>query len=269
MALKTDYKDAMFDGSRKYRITENDDGTVTIEDVTSYTQTGDKFGANDVNGTNEEVNRVAGELETAKGKIENKAESNHTHSADKVGAFGSDTLHGPALIADANNLTNGAWKLGADALNLPVAGKPSMIYHKDWDVNFASQIALTFDACVVFRFKRGGTWEPWQTHFLPKYGGEVDGPLHVINGNVFRVMYQGYNTEIHQYNACAYLRSTDGTTYTDLLVGVGVEPAYQRKVGDVLEMYKLYGTHNITGGTWDLWSGNSALTNNFIYQQYE
>ena len=56
MALKTDYKDAMFDGNRKYRITENDDGTVTIEDVTSYTQTGDKFGANDINNVNAAVN---------------------------------------------------------------------------------------------------------------------------------------------------------------------------------------------------------------------
>ena len=99
MALKTDYKDAMFDGNRKYRITENDDGTVTIEDVTIYTQAGDKFGANDVNGTNEEVNRVAGELETAKGNIENKAESNHTHSADDVGAAPSTHTHAAGDIA--------------------------------------------------------------------------------------------------------------------------------------------------------------------------
>lgn len=56
MALKTDYKDAMFDGDRKYRITANTDGTSRIADETAYTQEGDSFGANDINATNKAVN---------------------------------------------------------------------------------------------------------------------------------------------------------------------------------------------------------------------
>ena len=56
MALKTDYKDAMFDGNRKYRITANTDGTSGITDETAYTQEGDFFGANDINATNKAVN---------------------------------------------------------------------------------------------------------------------------------------------------------------------------------------------------------------------
>ena len=36
--LKTDYKDAMYDGARKYRITANTDGTSVIADETVYTQ---------------------------------------------------------------------------------------------------------------------------------------------------------------------------------------------------------------------------------------
>ena len=62
MALRTDYQDAMFDGKRKYRLIENDDSTVSLADATTYTQEGDKFGANDINETNTEVNRVANEL---------------------------------------------------------------------------------------------------------------------------------------------------------------------------------------------------------------
>lgn len=55
--LKTDYKDAMYDGTRKYRITANTDGTSVIADETAYTQEGDSFGANDINATNAAVNR--------------------------------------------------------------------------------------------------------------------------------------------------------------------------------------------------------------------
>ena len=58
MALKVDYKDAMFDGDRKYRITANGDGTSKIADETDYTQEGDPFGANDINATNAAVNRL-------------------------------------------------------------------------------------------------------------------------------------------------------------------------------------------------------------------
>lgn len=58
MSLKTDYKDAMFDGARKYRITENPDGSSGITDETTYTQAGDPFGANDINATNVEINKI-------------------------------------------------------------------------------------------------------------------------------------------------------------------------------------------------------------------
>ena len=59
--LKTDYKDAMYDGARKYKITSNADGTSGITDETVYTQEGDPFGANDINSTNKASNRINGE----------------------------------------------------------------------------------------------------------------------------------------------------------------------------------------------------------------
>ena len=57
--LKTDYKDAMFDGARKYKISQNPDGTSGIADETTYTQKGDLFGSNDMNETNGAINALA------------------------------------------------------------------------------------------------------------------------------------------------------------------------------------------------------------------
>ena len=58
MGLKTDYKDAMFDGQRRYRLIPNEDGTYSLPDETTYTQKGDKFGANDINTTNRAINQI-------------------------------------------------------------------------------------------------------------------------------------------------------------------------------------------------------------------
>jgi len=58
MGLKADYKDAMYDGQRRYRLISNEDGTYSLPDATVYTQQGDKFGANDINATNKAINRI-------------------------------------------------------------------------------------------------------------------------------------------------------------------------------------------------------------------
>ena len=63
MALRTDYKDDILDtsvnGKRKYNLITNSDGTVSLEDVTEYSQVGDSFGGADINRTNEEINRIS------------------------------------------------------------------------------------------------------------------------------------------------------------------------------------------------------------------
>ena len=43
-------------GKRKFAITDNGDGTYSIEDVTEYTQIGSDFGASQMNQTNQAVN---------------------------------------------------------------------------------------------------------------------------------------------------------------------------------------------------------------------
>ena len=56
--LKMNYTNDVFEGNRKYQITDNSDGTKSIEDVTVYTSEGDMFGADDINAINAEVNRL-------------------------------------------------------------------------------------------------------------------------------------------------------------------------------------------------------------------
>lgn len=44
-----DYKNDIFFGDRKYKTVGNDDGSISLKDVTTYQQEGDTFGAGDMN----------------------------------------------------------------------------------------------------------------------------------------------------------------------------------------------------------------------------
>ena len=58
--LPTNFKDdilgASMGGKRRYNLIQNSNGTVSLEDVTSYTQVGSDFGAAQMNQTNKAVN---------------------------------------------------------------------------------------------------------------------------------------------------------------------------------------------------------------------
>lgn len=56
--LKNNYMDALFDGQRRYRMAKNEDGTYSFQDETTYTQEGDRFGANDANSITGAINRI-------------------------------------------------------------------------------------------------------------------------------------------------------------------------------------------------------------------
>lgn len=62
--LPTDYKDMSFTGNRKYNKIQNDDGTISFQDVTVY-QNRDKafFGADTANKMNEALNTIMTALE--------------------------------------------------------------------------------------------------------------------------------------------------------------------------------------------------------------
>lgn len=58
--LPTNFKDdvlaAQMVGKRRYRVIQNEDGTISLEDVTNYSQIGSNFGAAQTNATNLAVN---------------------------------------------------------------------------------------------------------------------------------------------------------------------------------------------------------------------
>lgn len=68
MPLKTDYKNDILNdsmiGRRRYRITNNDDGSVSFVDISEYDQVGDLLDAEDVNKANELLNRLDGHKHT-------------------------------------------------------------------------------------------------------------------------------------------------------------------------------------------------------------
>jgi hypothetical protein len=73
-ALKTNYKDDVFTGKRKYTMTNNGDGTVSFTDVTQYSQIGDNYGASDINMQNQVINQkgtvVSNTIIPVSGRIE-------------------------------------------------------------------------------------------------------------------------------------------------------------------------------------------------------
>lgn len=63
MALKTDYQDQILNTSvntsRQYEVTNNDNNTISLTDVSVYTQDGDDFTAAIINQTNDMVNQLS------------------------------------------------------------------------------------------------------------------------------------------------------------------------------------------------------------------
>ena len=55
-ALRTDYQDDVFSGSRKYNMVSNQDGTISFVDRTEYSQVGDVYGAAEINAQNAAIN---------------------------------------------------------------------------------------------------------------------------------------------------------------------------------------------------------------------
>lgn len=57
--FKDDIMNSAMNGKRRYRMINNSDGTISLEDVTTYDQVGSNFGAAQMNATNKAVNAAA------------------------------------------------------------------------------------------------------------------------------------------------------------------------------------------------------------------
>lgn len=71
--LRTDFYDDILDasmnGKRRYKLIENNDGTVSLEDVTVYEQVGSNFGAGQINSTNAQINSMAAQISELNKKV--------------------------------------------------------------------------------------------------------------------------------------------------------------------------------------------------------
>lgn len=70
--LSTGFKDDILSdssGRRKFQMIQNDDGTVSFEDVTDYSQTGSTYGAKEVNEERAAINAIIDELSKKQSQI--------------------------------------------------------------------------------------------------------------------------------------------------------------------------------------------------------
>lgn len=74
--LPVNFKDDVIDTSvsdkRRYNLIENSDGTTSLEDVTTYTQIGSDFGAEQINQTNRTVNSLIDGLANVEKAVESE-----------------------------------------------------------------------------------------------------------------------------------------------------------------------------------------------------
>ena len=109
--LRTDYRDDILDltqnTQRKYRMITNDDGTVSFEDVTVYSQIGDSFGAAD-------VNTITDALNNTEGSVRYNVETDMIQIVDANGVW-HDWLAGGLQTLDLLTLNAGDWTVSGSA----------------------------------------------------------------------------------------------------------------------------------------------------------
>lgn len=72
--LKTDFQDDIIDTSvsdkRRFNIINNSDGTISLEDVTTYKKIGSQYGGQEINKANETINKLIDNVEKTKEAID-------------------------------------------------------------------------------------------------------------------------------------------------------------------------------------------------------
>ena len=75
-ALRTNFKDDIFEGSRKFRPVSHADGTASFIDMTDYLQVGDVYGAAEVNAQNAAINHNGLVISTTNIPVANRINNN-------------------------------------------------------------------------------------------------------------------------------------------------------------------------------------------------
>lgn len=120
MALPVNFKDdvlaSSMDGKRRYNMITNSDGTVSFEDVTTYSQEGSNFGSAQINNTNGAINTINNNVLDTIEQI-----SANTSSGKFAGALAlknvNNSLGGFTPIIDSTGkITGYKTKVGADTV---------------------------------------------------------------------------------------------------------------------------------------------------------
>ena len=203
--LPTDYTDAVWDGKKKYNLIQNDDGTISLEDVTNYTNLEKSFfGAKDANQMNEGINAIM------------------TMGVDQVSKIDqTDTLY----LSDGNELRKIPFSVLLSALSNGVddlsALKASLNLLNGKLTELASTDYLTVGLSGEFKLSKGTYEDPLylpMSSVIQSYGQML---LPVSNGvqvgaNVLKVCIsaQAYFTEAgaSQCEIDIYIIGKDGST---------------------------------------------------------
>lgn len=124
MALKTNFTDDILaesmNGKRQYNVTENSNGTKSLEDVTDYQSVGSTFSAKDMNETNATVNQAYDDIGDEFNSEVDYAVGDYTIRNNKIwkfttahpaGAWDESHVKATKILSEARELTeNVTWK---------------------------------------------------------------------------------------------------------------------------------------------------------------
>lgn len=118
MALKTNFTDDILaesmNGKRQYNVTENSNGTKSLEDVTDYQSVGSTFSAKDMNETNAAVNQAYDDIGDEFNPEVDYAVGDYTIRNNKVwkfttahpaGAWDKSHVKATKILSEARELT--------------------------------------------------------------------------------------------------------------------------------------------------------------------
>lgn len=126
MALKTNFTDDILsesmNGKRQYNVTENSNGTKSLEDATDYQSVGSTFSAKDMNETNAAVNQAYDDMGDEFNPEVDYAVGDYTIRNNKVwkfttahpaGAWDESHVKATKILSEARELTE---KMDADKI---------------------------------------------------------------------------------------------------------------------------------------------------------
>ena len=107
--FKDDIMNSAMGGKRRYRMINNSDGTISLEDATTYDQVGSTFGAAQLNATNQAVNAAAdeGKIIDDLDAINNVTKEGYMAGALALKQVNSNLEEQPQFVYDENGQITG------------------------------------------------------------------------------------------------------------------------------------------------------------------